>query len=292
MSCYILIIVCIILTILTVSPKEGCAANIYKYNFSKYYKKYSSKSPEYVVINFIELADLGKDASREDSERLPLYWALTESGTVSDSSQCLLIKSYNIAGKSNVSPKEAIVKLKLEVSAIRLIGCTPKNSNPVQNYRNKQLNYCDWRANVVSIFDDNTKIFSRFNLSDSIAFINYAFDNGQVAVEILEKKPNVYIVPKNKRIWVFEIRVVKKGGNWLISKDSIPVEMSYVDNEIEIYREMLKTFEKRKDICDGNLNNDNTFDLEENKNERCRINLDRLRHTKHILKVLETAEDN
>lgn len=57
MSCYILIIVCIILTILTVSPKEGCAANIYKYNFSKYYKKYSSKSPEYVVINFIELAD-------------------------------------------------------------------------------------------------------------------------------------------------------------------------------------------------------------------------------------------
>jgi hypothetical protein len=249
-------------------------------------------SPEFVVVNFIELADLGKDASREDGERYSLFWALTEYETVPDSSQSLIIKSYKIDGMNYFSSKEVIVRLKLDVRAIRLVGCAPNGNDLAHSYLKKQLNDCNWRNRIVNIYDSNIRTFTRFNLSDSNRFINYVFGRDEVAKEIVAKKPSIYLVPKNKRIWVFEVRVIKKKGRWLISNDSIPLEMSYIDNEIEIYSEMIETWKKRKDICDGKLSNDNTFDLEKNKDERCRINLDRLKNTNQTIELLKSSLEN
>jgi len=43
----------------------------------------------------------------------------------------------------------------------------------------------------------------------------------------------------------------KKKNKWLISQNSIPIEMTYIDKEIEKHKKVLKYGSEGQEVCDG-----------------------------------------
>lgn len=247
----LVLMACLFALLITGSVKEGFAKDKRMQQYSKDYKAYPAGSPEAVVTAFIEFADLGKGANRQDDERLSLFWSLTEQSSVPDNSQSLLIKSYEIAGKSLLPSGDAIVKLKMDVRAIKLIPCYPKDSNSVHSRYNEQINNCNWRERTVYIGDSVTGSSKRINTSNNSSFINYVFGEGRESSGILANISDIYVVPKNKREWTFEVRLIKRKNRWLISTDSIPLESGYVSKEIKEYNENVDLVNTMNDVCYG-----------------------------------------
>lgn len=248
------LIFCIISTLLVFNAANCHAKNKNAEQFSKDYKAYPAGSPEDVVTKFIEYADLAKGAHREADERYPLFWSLTETSFVPEDAQKLIIKSYSINGKSTLPSGDVIVNLKLDVRAISERSCDSKSSG-----YNKQLNNCKWRDRTVVIHNSATNRKDRVSAASTDEFIQNVFGNSEISKEILSGKNDmsfmerIFTIPKATRIWEFEVRLVNKKGKWLISQDSVPIQLVYIDEEIKNYNRVVMGGYKTKDICEGKL---------------------------------------
>jgi hypothetical protein len=135
------LVFCLVAMLLAGYVVESHAKEKNTQQYSKDYKAFPSESPEAVVTSFVEYADLGKNANRQADERYPLFWSLTELSEVPDNSQRLIIKSYKIDGKNTLPSGDVIVRLTMDVRAIALSSCDPKDHSGYKY----QKNNCDWR---------------------------------------------------------------------------------------------------------------------------------------------------
>jgi len=266
--------------------------------FSKDYKAYPPGSPEDVVTKFIEYADLAKGANRQADERFPLFWSLTELSKVPDDSQRLIIKSYKIGDKKVLPSGDVIIGLKLDVRAIALSSCDPK---AIGSY-NYQRNNCHWRERTV-IIHDSTAAYKGWRVNTALTehFYKYVFGNdSKIAKDLLtvSTKPydvqRIYTIPKTTRNWTFEIRLVKKKSKWLISQDSVPIEVKYIDEEIKSYKEMIRHGNEALEICEGRRVPDkNSFYFEPSLREkRCKANIPFYLNNLNNLKQLEVSKED
>jgi hypothetical protein len=242
---HIIMMVCLLLGI-TKGNETDCFAHDNDQQYSKDYKAFPPGSPEAVVTNFIEFADLGKDANRQADERYPLFWSLTEQSSVPDNSQSLIIKSYKITGNNSLPSGDVIVNLKMDVRAIAITSC--KNND---DYYNKQVNYCNWRERIINIRDITTNTVNYNNTANTQQFINYVFSETKTADDIIAKISGIYAVPKNKRDWIFDIKLLWKKDKYLISTDSIPLEAKYIYDEINSYKIDIYYLNAMNEVCNG-----------------------------------------
>jgi hypothetical protein len=277
-------------TLLACSVADSHANDTKAQQYSKDYKTFPAGSPEAVVTSFVEYADLGKGANREADERFPLFWSLTELGEVPDNSQRLIINSYKVDGKNTLPTGDVIVWLKIDVRAIHLSSCDSGRSS-AYNY---QMNNCEWRDRTVIIHNSTSGREYPVSTADTQAFIQYVFGNSETGKAILSKKKGMYAIPKATREWKFKIRLVKKKGKWLISQDSVPIEVSYIDDEIKSYRSMVRHGNEAIEICEGKrIPDKNSFYYaKETRGKKCKANLDIIKNNVIILKSLEYARED
>jgi len=288
------LIFCIISTILVFNAANCHAKNKKAEQFSKDYKAYPAGSPEDVVTKFIEYADLAKGAHRDDGDRYPLFWSLTETSFVPEDAQKLIIKSYSINGKSTLPSGDVIVNLKLDVRAISERSCDSKPSG-----YNKQLNNCKWRDRTVLIHNSASNREDRVSAASTDMFMQYVFGNSDLVQKIIYGKnsvptPKIYAVPKATRIWEFEIRLVKKKGKWLISQDSVPIQLEDIDGELIEYKELVNKGIEITEICEGKrIPDKNSFYFDkESRQKKCKAREPIAQQNKINLSILETAEEN
>ncbi len=208
-------------------------SNKNKQQHSKDYKKFPDGSPEVVLTAFVE-ADLGDLYNRDNDDRYPLWWNLTERGGIPEDGYLkLYIYSYSITNKSiDKQSGDAIINLVMDVRAIWASG-NPTDSNVIS-----------WRGVPVNI--GNTKYSSQTK-----QFVEAVFGKTEIANRILNKEIGYYPVPKDKRKWVFPVRMVNKKGKWLIAMESVPLETSYLSSKIDWYKEERNKEIAINDVCNG-----------------------------------------
>jgi len=141
-----------------------------------------------------------------------------------------------------------IVGLKLDVRALALSSCDPQADN---NYK-LQRNNCQWRDRVVVIHDISShyKIWL-LNNENTQPILWKCFLNPIKYKNAISKNNGIYAISKSSREWEFDITLVKKKNKWLISQNSIPIEMTYIDKEIEKHKKVLKYGSEGQEVCDG-----------------------------------------
>lgn len=285
-SLNVALLFCLLTMCLLVNVEESHAKDKKSQQFSKDYKSFPAGSPEAVVASFIEYADLAKDANREDGDRFPLFWSLTELSSVPENSQRLIIKSYKIDGKNILPSGDVIVNLKMDVRAIALSSCDPKDSG--YNY---QRNNCNWRERILVVPDPATGGKYRVDAANTETFIRHVFGNSETSTRILSKTKGIYAIPKAAREWSFEIRLVKKKGKWLISQDSVPIEVRYIGAEINKYRKLAILGNEAEEICEGKrIPDKNSFYFDnELREKRCKANIDIRKGNAQSLLTLESV---
>lgn len=234
----ITLLVCLLTIVVTVRVKDCSAKDKKSQHYSKDYKAFPNGSPEAIVTAFVE-ADLGDIFNRENDDRYYLWWDLTEREGAPEDCQRLIINSYKIARKrTEQRTGDIIVDLEMDVRAVQLVDDILKNET------NETRNYCKWRGIIRA--DGN-----RFSLLNTRGFVEQIFGNNDNTVSILQKKGGYYVVPKGKRKWTFEIRLVNKKSKWLISNDSIPIVSSYIGNIINDYKKYISGLNRMNEVCDG-----------------------------------------
>lgn len=62
-----------------------------------------------------------------------------------------------------------------------------------------------------------------------------------------------YPVSKDKRKWIFPIRMMKKHGKWLIATESIPLIATYISEAIKTYINEISVNYSMNEVCNGTL---------------------------------------
>ena len=205
---------------------------------SKDYKQYPAGSPEAVLTAFVE-ADLDNVFNRQDDDRYPVWWDLTELGGAQDSYQELIINSYEIDRVPGGQPADLILNLKVDVKMIWVGG----NANDTSS---------DWL--------DRTVYFKKIKMSLSPvkSFMTKVFgEDSKTANKIIDKVSGYYDVPKKNSEWVFPIRMVKKNTKWVISMESIPLQLSIARAHSDWYKKLYLDELAFDEVCNGTRKIDN-----------------------------------
>ena len=225
-------IICLI-SMLFVGNVNDCHAKEKKgkQHHSKDYKKFPAGSPEAVLTAFVE-ADLESLDNRSDDNRYPLWWDLTETpGQTSDDKRYieLIIKSYKIVGTTIENNKGiATVNLEMYVLAFYSAG--------------RSLN--KWEGVPVNLgtakYATNSKVFLKEVLGSNIE-------------KIMNKDNSSYPVQKEKRKWIFPVKMIKKNGKWVIANGYIPINSMYVRTDIKNIEKRLFDNKSSMEVCNGKL---------------------------------------
>ena len=203
-----------------------------KYQHSKDYKNFPVNSPEAVLTAFVG-ADLGDIFNRNNDDRYPLWWGLTELGGVPDNDGYLklYIKSYKITTSDKASQaNHKTLNLELDVRVIWSSG------NP------KDISIINWRSIPVTVGDTSY-------LSNTQQFVKAVLGNN--ANRVLKKEVDFYPVTKNNRSWVIQVQMIKKNGKWLIATKTLPFQSAYVNSEVLYYKEEVGREIETNKVCEG-----------------------------------------
>ncbi len=200
---------------------------------SKDYKHFDAGSPSAVLTALVE-ADLGDYFNRENEDRYALWWKLTEIGGVPDNDYYikLLIKSYKIILKNKDANNNYYLELELDVRAISASGDT-KDKAPVS-----------WR-NIPVVVGNN--VYG----SGTKEFVEAVFGRDETSRKILAKEHGHFIVPVDKRTWVFPVRMIKPKDDWLIAMDSVPFQVNYVSSAVKLYKSEINREKAIINVCSG-----------------------------------------
>ncbi|GFO56972.1 hypothetical protein GMSM_39790 [Geomonas sp. Red276] len=192
-------------------------------------QKCSTSKPEDVLTCFVE-ADLSDYSNRSDDDRYPLWWDLTENGGAPQDSLKFVVRSYKIQQLGTYDAKTAV--LGLEIDARALVS----NGQKIE----------DWRKLTVSTngvtYSTNTNVF-----------VESIFGKGEISERIRAREDDLYTLPIKNRTLMFTIKVIKKNGKWVISKENIPLEMTRLQEAIAYFTTLKKMDVANNDVCDDKL---------------------------------------
>ena len=199
---------------------------------SKDSKSFPRNSAKTVLTAFVE-ADLGDFNNRQNDDRYPLWWGLTErGGAPEDDGVKLFIQSYKITENTTKKKiRDMILNLEMDVRAFWLSG-DPKISGASRR-----------DVNVVVAG-------SMYSLGES-NFFEAVLGKGGNAVILHRNKADYYYVPKDKRKWVFPVRMIKVKGKWVIATGSVPPEAFYGNKLLDLYSCEINKRRKINEICAG-----------------------------------------
>ena len=200
---------------------------------SKDYREFPAGSPEAVLTAFIE-TDLGDIFNRQDDDRYPLWWRLTESCGAPEDYQKLIIDSYQITRQVvNSPPDEVILNLAVDVKSIGIDG-NPQDKNT------------GWRNLIVYIEDVQHSLASTKSLLEYL----YGSENS-IVNKILRSEGGYYKIPINKHLWNFPVTMILSNNKWLISTKTIPIQMAYTISHVNYYKKLIADRKIFDDICIG-----------------------------------------
>lgn len=200
--------------------------------YSKDYKKYPDGSPEAVLTAFIE-SDLGDMDNRDIDERYPLWWRLTEKPGLAGNDKRYLqltITSYRICETSIDTVNGAVtVNLEMDVRYLSTLG----------------FDFKKWGG--VPVMVNGIEY-----LTNSEQFIKDVF--GEKAPSIINNEANnFYSVQKDKRKWLFPVRMKSINNKWVISNSTIPIQATNISMVIHVIKTQIFKHQSVKEVCSGNL---------------------------------------
>jgi hypothetical protein len=155
------------------------------------------------------------------------------------------IDSYKIVGEYPISPEETRVRVEVNMRAMFTSG---------DALRNFAISKCNWHETVVFIEDVSTGERFKFERGMNERNLLHIILGKEAETDsILSTKGNwiPIPIPGFRRKWQFDVGLVRKKGDWVLSVKSLPVEHAGLSFEISKLEHRIRKVEERIEMCNG-----------------------------------------